>query len=213
MGAVKKVLGQIFNIPYFAEAFVDGAAVGVGHVLRDGVYLEFVQVFGLKGGGDQSDVEAKGKALVDSYPGLKKIRDQVRAFGLDAKQSIEIMLVLVCEFVEEKFGPVPETATRTVKETAKLLAELPKEVSTEQAAKILGVSKDTVLKLKSQGVLEYRNTAPPGSSRPVFAFTLASVTEVRTAYERDEPLPRRPHEPQRRRARGQKTYKHLNLED
>lgn len=92
-------------------------------------------------------------------------------------------------------------------------AEPPKEVGTAEAADILGVSKDTVLKLKAAGLLEYRNTAPPGSSRPVFAFTLRSVMELRTSYERDEPLPRRPHEPPRRRVKGRKKYKHLNRDD
>jgi hypothetical protein len=38
---------------------------------------------------------------------------------------------------------------------------LPREVSTLQAARILGVSKDSVLKLKSAGLLEYRNTGSP----------------------------------------------------
>src|SRR5206468_7096399 len=131
----------VFNIPYFAEAFINGATVGVGHVLRSTDSLEFVQVFGLKGGGAESDEEAKGKALVDSYPGLKKIGDQVKTFGLDAEKSIEVTLDLVCRFVEEKFGCIPDTATATVKETARLLTDLPKEVSTEQAAEILGVSK------------------------------------------------------------------------
>jgi hypothetical protein len=90
---------------------------------------------------------------------------------------------------------------------------LPKEVSTEQAAKILGVSKDTVLKLKAEGILEYRNTAPPGSSRPVYAFALDSVLEVRTSYDRDEPPPRQPPEPRCRRVRGRRGLKHLDLGD
>lgn len=91
--------------------------------------------------------------------------------------------------------------------------EPPKEVGTAEAAEILGVSKDTVLKLKAAGLLEYRNTAPPGSSRPVYAFTLRSVMELRTGYERDQPMPRRPTEQGRRRASGRRTYKHLDLDD
>jgi len=89
---------------------------------------------------------------------------------------------------------------------------LPKEVSTGQAASILGVSKDTVLKLKSSGLLEYRNTAPPDSFRPVFAFSLRSVLEVRTSYERDTPLLRRPQDHPRRRIKGERKYKHLRLD-
>jgi hypothetical protein len=92
-------------------------------------------------------------------------------------------------------------------------AGLPKEVSTAEAASILGVSKDTVLKLKAAGLLEYRNTAPPDSFRPVFAFSLRSVLELRTRYERDTPLPRHPKEPTRKAVRGKGRYKHLDLDD
>lgn len=92
-------------------------------------------------------------------------------------------------------------------------AGLPREVSTAEAAGILGISKDTVLKLKTAGLLEYRNTASPDSFRPVFAFTLRSIMEIRTTYERDIPIPRRPKEPTRRAVRGKRKYKHLNLDD
>jgi hypothetical protein len=88
---------------------------------------------------------------------------------------------------------------------------LPKEVRTAEAARILGVSKDTVLKLKKAGLLEYRNTAPPDSFRPVFAFSLRSVLELRTTYERDAPAPHRPAGPPRRRVKGERRYKHLRL--
>jgi hypothetical protein len=88
---------------------------------------------------------------------------------------------------------------------------LPREVSTAEAAGILGVSKDTLLKLKSAGLLEYRNTGSPDSCRPVFAFALRSVIELRISYERDTPPPRRPKEPPRRRVKGERKYKHLRL--
>jgi hypothetical protein len=91
--------------------------------------------------------------------------------------------------------------------------EPPEEVGTARAAEVLGVSKDTVLKLKAAGLLEHRNIAPPGSSRPVYAFTLRSVMELRTSYERDEPHPRRQPESPNRRVKGHKKYKHLNLDD
>jgi hypothetical protein len=89
---------------------------------------------------------------------------------------------------------------------------LPREVSTAEAARILGISKDTVLRLKAAGLLEYRNTGSPGSCRPVFAFTLRSVLELRTSYERDTPIARRPKDPTRRRVRGERKYKHLKFE-
>lgn len=91
--------------------------------------------------------------------------------------------------------------------------EPPREVGTAEAADILGVSKDTVLKLKAAGLLEYRNAAPPGSSRPVFRFTRRSVLELRTGYDRDVPVAPRPTEPPRRPVGGGRRFKHLRLED
>jgi hypothetical protein len=90
---------------------------------------------------------------------------------------------------------------------------LPQEVSTEQAARILGCSKDTVLKLKRAGLLEWRNAAPPGGARPTFRFTLTSVMKLRTTYEVDEPPIRPSKEPTRRRAKSDRRFKHLNLDD
>ena len=91
--------------------------------------------------------------------------------------------------------------------------DLPPEVSTEAAAEILGCSKDTVLRFKSAGVLEWRNAAPPTSSRPVFKFTLESVKELRTAYERDEPIPTRPREQKRHRVKTGGKLKHFRYDD
>lgn len=90
---------------------------------------------------------------------------------------------------------------------------LPQEVSTGQAARILGCSKDTVLKFKRAGLLEWRNAAPPGSTRPNFRFTLTSVMKLRTTYEVDEPPIRPSKEPVRRRAKATRRFKHLNLDD
>ncbi|MGE3806203.1 MAG: hypothetical protein AB7K24_16150 [Gemmataceae bacterium] len=91
--------------------------------------------------------------------------------------------------------------------------DVPDEVSTAQAAKILGVSKDTVLLYKNYGLLEYRNLASPTSSRPVYAFTLRSVLAIRTSYSTDEPTPRQPKEPTRRTAKGKRVFKHLRIDD
>jgi len=91
--------------------------------------------------------------------------------------------------------------------------DLPKEVSTAEAARILGVSKDTVLKLKSAGLLEYRNTGSPDSCRPVYAFSLRSVLEVRTTYHRDGPPYHRPEAAHRHQVKGKREYKHFTLTD
>jgi hypothetical protein len=109
-------------------------------------------------------------------------------------------------------GPGIEAECKQI-DTHEEFGEPPQEVGTAEAADILGVSKDTVLKLKAAGLLEYRNIAPPTSSRPVYAFTLRSVMELRTSYERDEPLPHQPPDSPNRRTKRHTKYKHLNLDD
>lgn len=77
---------------------------------------------------------------------------------------------------------------------------------------ILGVSKDTVLKLRAAGLLEFRNAAPPGSSRPVYRYPLESVVRLRTGYETDDLTPAVPRERPRRVARGKRLYKHIDYD-
>ena len=93
-----------------------------------------------------------------------------------------------------------------------IVSDLPKEVSTEEAATILGLSKDTVLKLRAAGQLEFRNAAPPGSSRPVYRFLLESVVRLRTSYETDEPTPEMPRQPIRRAVKGKRKYKYIDYD-
>jgi hypothetical protein len=112
--------------------------------------------------------------------------------------------------VDEKAG----RSTASNAEKSKLDGvTLPEEVSTARAASILGVSKDTVLKLKSAGLLEYRTLGSPDSSRPVYAFTLRSVLEVRTTYQRDTPPYHRPEAPHRHQVKGKRKYRNFTLRD
>jgi hypothetical protein len=92
-------------------------------------------------------------------------------------------------------------------------AAVPEEVSTEEAAQILGCSKDTVLKFKNEGLLEHRNAAPPSSSRPVFRFPMRSVLQLRCGYEKTERAQRAPKESPRRKTQRAREYKHLEPED
>lgn len=62
---------------------------------------------------------------------------------------------------------------------------LPEEVSTKEAARILDCSKNTVLEFLRAGALEWRNAASPTSSRPVYRFTLRSVVALRTRYQQE----------------------------
>jgi hypothetical protein len=92
--------------------------------------------------------------------------------------------------------------------------DLPQEVSTQRAAAILGVTKDTVLKYRKSRLLPYRDIAPPGSSRAIYRFPLESVWKLRTSYTFAEPeTAASPKQPLRRRAKGERKYKHLKLGD
>jgi hypothetical protein len=116
--------------------------------------------------------------------------------------------VLRSRELDEGAAAMPQDYGATVGENG-----LPKEVSTAEAARILGVSKDMVLKLKSAGLLEYRIAGSPDSSRNVYRFLLTSVIEFRTSYQADVPIPQVQSEPRRRRVRGrQQVFKHLRLE-
>src|SRR4051794_28066188 len=76
--------------------------------------------------------------------------------------------------------------------------QLPREVGTAQAGKILGVGKDTVLNYKKKGLLPYRDAAPPGSTRSNFKYPLDAVVKLRTTYQTDDPAPEVPREAPRR---------------
>jgi hypothetical protein len=60
--------------------------------------------------------------------------------------------------------------------------DLPPEVSLAEAARIANCDKKTVIRYLRDGVLEWRNIAPPSSSRPTYRIKLESVLALRTAY-------------------------------
>jgi len=91
--------------------------------------------------------------------------------------------------------------------------QLPEEVSTVQAADILGVSKDTVLAYRQKGLLPFRDLAPPGSTKPIYMFPLEAVVKFRTTYQTEQPAPRQQNMPPRRRVKGERRYKHLDFGD
>lgn len=115
--------------------------------------------------------------------------------------------------VEEIVKKFPGRSRRARKMDEAPLPDLPEELGTEKAARILNCSKDTVLRYKDAGLLEFRDLAPPGSTRPVYAFTLQSVLALRTGYTRESPTAKMPQEPPRRRVKGQREYQHLTIQD
>jgi hypothetical protein len=115
--------------------------------------------------------------------------------------------------IETIVSAFPASRPKRTQREEPAVPDLIEEVNTATAARILRCSKDTVLKYREAGLLEYRDMAPPGSSRPVFAFSLRSIMELRTTYERNMPTTRRPKDPLRRRVRGDGQYKHLKFDD
>jgi hypothetical protein len=107
---------------------------------------------------------------------------------------------------------VPQPQHSGPQETTPLPINLPEEVSTAQAARILGVSKDTVLAYREKGLLPFRNLAPPGSTKPVYVFPLEAVVKLRTTYQTEQPASPVQAEPTRRRVKGPRKYKHLDLD-
>ena len=65
---------------------------------------------------------------------------------------------------------------------------LPQEVSLADAAIIANCDKKTIIRYMQDGLLEWRNIAPPSSSRPTYRLKLASVVALRTAYHRETPV-------------------------
>lgn len=92
---------------------------------------------------------------------------------------------------------MPEHSTTSAETTGHLSTaeiirrlDLPDEVSAQQAAEILGVTKRTVLKYYSEGLLPARNIAPPSSTRPSYRFPLDKIVDFRSSYEYCEPAPK-----------------------
>jgi hypothetical protein len=61
--------------------------------------------------------------------------------------------------------------------------DLPPEVSLAKAASIANCDKKTIIRYMRDGLLEWRNIAPPSSSRPTYRVTLMSVVALRMNYQ------------------------------
>ncbi len=198
---VRASLVDAFNIPASAVPFVDGKRVKGDFRLRENSTLEFVQQAGRKGVGEKVWT---GEEFCQFFKTSIEDLQAWIAQGLKVMRSLDGSIRITETAVDEfNRGKVIE---------APLVSDLPKEVSTEEAATILGLSKDTVLKLRAAGLLEFRNAAPPGSSRPAYRFLLDSIVRLRTSYETDEPTPKIPRQPTRRAVKGKRKYKYIDYD-
>jgi hypothetical protein len=121
---VKKCLQQVFSIPYFAEAIVNGKAVALAHVLAGGDCLEFAKAFGYKAYKKESRAEAEARGLLAHYPALVEIGTKVKSRGLDTEKSIDLMAALVAKWCEDHFGPLSGDVIATVRQAVASLSRL-----------------------------------------------------------------------------------------
>lgn len=201
VASVQASLVDAFNVPADAVAFVNGQSVDASYRLLDNDTLEFVKQQGRKSVGSQVWTDEE---FCKFFQITRETLQAWIAQGLKVKSCLDSSIRITETAVDEFFGG------KVIE--APVLSDVPKEVSTEEAAQILGQSKDTVLKLRATGLLQYRNAAPPGSSRPIYRFLLESVMKLRTSYGTDEPTPESPREPQRRAATGKRKYKYIDYE-
>lgn len=118
----KALLRDTWNIPYFADAKVNGRPATSGRVLRHGDLLGFCQRFGLKGGDDLAGEQAFAEALLRSEPGLAAIAGEVAALALPPDEQLRIVTLRVFRWSEERFGRVAAEAAAILEDLAHSLS-------------------------------------------------------------------------------------------
>lgn len=103
VATAKQRLRETLNIPYFADAIVNGEIVPVAHVLRDGDRLRFQKRFGVKAGDERPSEEREAEGLIDAY-GLDEIAAEVKRLILSKDESIDLMVVMVRQWAARMFG-------------------------------------------------------------------------------------------------------------
>jgi hypothetical protein len=161
---------------------------------------------------DHTPAERAGSEAPAPCRELARIAAEVEALGLDRDRSINLAAERVWDFWANKLARNPAGQEKAFGGLGDL-PDCPPEVGSAGVAEILGVSKDTVLKLREAGLLPYRNAAPPGSARPVYRFPRDAVLKLRNSYRTEEPAPPAPKDPPRRGVKGEKKYRHLDLGD
>jgi len=104
--------------------------------------------------------------------------------------------------------PIPRTPLGSA-DSAGAELKLPPEVSLAEAARIANCDKKTVIRYIKDGVLEWRNIAPPSSSRPTYRIKLASLLAMRTAYHFGDPRRDHRRDADLNRAKQRSTADHI----
>lgn len=130
VGAVKRALIPIFNVSYFTDAQVNGKVVFLDHVLNAGDVLQFVKRWGSKGSENRPRAQTEAEGLLASYyPDLVLIGEKVKALGLDANRSIDVVVRSLVHWCEQRFGPLNEQVMQTLADLAQRVTNLETTIS------------------------------------------------------------------------------------
>jgi hypothetical protein len=191
---VKHSLRELFNIGYFAKAFLNGRLVTCQHVVHSGDTLEFVRAFGVKGGMDQPPwniIAAKALLVYDEE--LRSIADTVRAEGLAGDESIDRTVVLVTAHFLMRYGPFYDDAESVSQEVVRHLVGAAKitHFSRLDAGRMKALPSNTLPSAQDYG------TIAEFASRAVFPLALDKRVRDRFSDQWAEYLRLRHAEPDR----------------
>lgn len=114
----KALLTDAWNVPYFADAIVNGHSVLLCHVLQHGDRLGFSQRFGVKAVDDLAAEKAMAETLLRSEPELARLVDEVHELRLSVDQRLAVMALRVVQWYENRFGPVTADAVAVLNKMA-----------------------------------------------------------------------------------------------
>jgi hypothetical protein len=121
---VRKNLRDALNLGYWSEAMIEGRPVMNARVFAAGECLEFLIRVGFKGSNREPVEHRKARGLLNGYPELMSIGEEVRLMGLDGSASIEETLLRVVLWAEDRFGPVPRSESPTLHAIVEILTRI-----------------------------------------------------------------------------------------
>jgi len=125
---VKGALRDVFNIPYFVHAVVNGTAVPVAYILRKGDHLTFARLFGVKGGAeDERTDEVVVERLLALYPELQEMKQRVLRCGLDTEASLDMLHGQFAKWMAQRFGPWEEEIRLIIMQLVQRVQRMPSQ--------------------------------------------------------------------------------------
>jgi hypothetical protein len=130
VGQVKNVFRDELNCSYFAEAIIDGQSAPVSAVLKPGQDLEFLKLFGFKGNAKVPRAILEARGLLNVYPELNRLVTDSLGRALTGDESD--VMALATKFFVEKFGPLTQESAAVLKELAKQIERISRNLSDER---------------------------------------------------------------------------------